>query len=249
MFTPESRDRVRSELLEYAAKDNRISSAAITGSATTMHEDRWSDVDLAFGVVDEAQLVDVLSDFTEHVYEGHSAVHHFDIRSGPWIYRVFLLANTLQVDIAFVASTEFRALAPTFRIVFGEAQESKHLPPPQLVYLIGMGWLYALHARSSIARNHLWQAEFMISGVRDNALALACIRLGLPAVHGRGFDLLPREVTDQFEGSLVQELNRDKLSCAFRTVVQGFLNELECADVELARRLQAALMHMTESLS
>jgi len=249
MFTPENRDRVRSELLEYAAKDNRISAAAITGSATTNHEDRWSDVDLAFGVVDDAQLVNVLSDCTAHVYDKHSAVHHFDIRSGAWIYRVFLLANTLQVDIAFVASTEFRALAPTFRIVFGEAQESNHLPPPQRVYLIGMGWLYALHARSSIARNHLWQAEFMISSVRDNALALACIRLGLPAAHGRGFDLLPREVTDQFEGSLIQELNRDKLSCAFRTVVQGFLNEIKGADAELAGRLQAALMDMTESLS
>jgi hypothetical protein len=119
MFTPENRDRVRSELLEYAAKDKRISSAAITGSATTKHEDRWSDVDLAFGVADEAQLVNALSDFTDHVYGQHLAIHHFDIRSGAWIYRVFLLADTLQVDIAFVASTEFRALAPTFRIVFG----------------------------------------------------------------------------------------------------------------------------------
>lgn len=249
MFTPENRDRVRSELLEYAAQDNRICAAAITGSATTSNEDQWSDVDLAFGVVDDGQLSNVLCDCTEHIYGKYSAVHHFDIRSGAWIYRVFLLANTLQVDIAFVALTEFRALAPTFRIVFGEAQESKHLPPPQPVYLIGMGWLYALHARSSIARNRLWQAEFMISGVRDSALALACIRLGLPPAHGRGFDLLPREVISQFEGSLVQELNRDKLSRAFRTVVQGFLNEIKAADAALAGNLQAALMDMTESLS
>jgi hypothetical protein len=82
MFTPENRDRVRSELLEYAAKDNRISAAAITGSATTSHEDQWSDVDLAFGVVDDGQLSNVLSDCTEHIYDQHSAIHHFDIRSG-----------------------------------------------------------------------------------------------------------------------------------------------------------------------
>jgi hypothetical protein len=245
MFTPEDRERVRSELLDYAARENRISAAAITGSAATGHEDQWSDVDLAFAV-DDGQLPAVLSDCTEHVYEKHSAIHHFDIRSGSWIYRVFLLANTLQVDIAFVISTEFRALAPTFRVVFGAEQESKHLPPPQSAYLIGMGWLCALHARSSIARNHLWQAEFMISGVRDNALALACVRLGISAAHGKGFHLLPGEVTAQFEGSLIRELNRDKLLVAFRTVVQGFLHETNAVDTELANRLQTTLIDMTD---
>jgi len=50
MFTPEERDRLRSDLLEHAASDPHISGAAITGSAATGHEDRWSDIDLAFGV-------------------------------------------------------------------------------------------------------------------------------------------------------------------------------------------------------
>jgi hypothetical protein len=31
-------------------------------------------------------------------------------------------------------------------------------------------------------RRKLWQAEYMISGIRDNALAHACIRHGIPAV-------------------------------------------------------------------
>ena len=41
----------------------------------------------------------------------------------------------------------------------------------------------------------------MISGLRDNALALACLRHGLSAVHGRGMDDLPKEVAARFEGS------------------------------------------------
>ena len=36
MFNSEERDRLRSDLLEYAAKDQRISGAAITGSAESM---------------------------------------------------------------------------------------------------------------------------------------------------------------------------------------------------------------------
>ena len=204
MFTSEERERLRSDLLEYAAKDQRISGAAITGSAAAARQDQWSDIDLAFGVSDATELPKVLSDWTAYMYDQHLALHHFDVRSGEWIYRVFLLPSSLQVDLAFVSAKEFCALAPTFRLMFGEANESRHVPPPPLGDIIGLAWLYALHARSSIARRNLWQAEYMISGIRDNALALACIRHSLPAVHGRGLGFLPSEVAAQFEDSLVR---------------------------------------------
>src|SRR5579864_5991189 len=196
MFTSEERDRLRSDLLEYAAKDQRISGAAITGSAAAAREDQWSDIDLAFGVTG-AELPNVLSDWTAHMYRQYLALHHLDVRAGGWIYRVFLLPSTLQVDLAFVSATEFRALAHTFRLMFGAANESRHASPPLPGDIIGLAWLYALHARTSIARGSLWQAEYMISGVRDNVLALACLRHGLSAVHGRGMGLLPRAVAAQ----------------------------------------------------
>ena len=247
MFTAEEREGLRLQLLEYAAKDQRISGAAITGSAAAAREDRWSDVDLAFGVRDAAELANALSDWTAHMYQQHRALHHFDVRAGEWIYRVFLLPSTLQVDLAFVPATEFRALAPTFELVFGDAQEAKHVPPAKAEDVIGLGWLYALHARSCIARRKLWQAEYMISGVRDNALALACLRHGLPAVHGRGIDLLPNELAAQFEGALVRQLDTAELSRACRVVIHGLLNEIHCADEGLGERLQEALMSLFEA--
>jgi hypothetical protein len=245
-FTPEERARLRSDLLEYAASDRRISGAAITGSGAAEHEDEWSDIDLAFGVLDAAELPNVLSDWTAHMYDQRLAVHHVDVKSGAWIYRVFLLPSTLQVDLAFVSSMEFRALAPTFRLMFGKANESRHVPSPPPADIIGLGWLYALHARSCIARGKLWQAEYMISGVRDNALALACIRHGLPAVHGRGLDQLPSRVTAQFEGSLVRQLDTAELSRAFRVAVSGLIDEIRSADEELARRVQKPLRRLSD---
>ncbi len=247
MFTSDERDRLRSGLLEYAAKDQRISGAAITGSAAAAREDRWSDIDLAFGVSDAAELLNVLSDWTAHMYQQHLALHHLDVRSGGWIYRVFLLPSTLQVDLAFVSATEFRALAPTFQLKFGEANESRQAPPPQPGDIIGLAWLYALHARSCIARQKVWQAEYMISGIRDNALALACIRHGLPAVHARGMDLLPGGVAAQFEGSFVRLLDTAELSRAFRVVIHGLLSEIRCVDEELAGRLHETLVRLIET--
>jgi hypothetical protein len=81
----------------------------------------------------------------------------------------------------------------------------------------------------------------MISGIRDNALALACLRHGLPAVHGRGMDLLPKEVTGQFESSLVRDLDAAELSRCLRVAMDGLLSEIRSADEELAGRLQEAL--------
>lgn len=246
MFTPEERTRLRSDLLEHAASDGRITGSAITGSAAAGREDVWSDIDLAFGVAHEDDIPAVLSDWTSLMYAGHGAVHHVDVRSGGWIYRVFLLNSTLQVDIALVSSKEFRARAPTFQLVQGQANEPGHVPPPAAGDLIGLAWLYALHARSSIARGKLWQAEYMISGVRDHALALACLRRALPTAEGRGLHQLPADVARGFEASLVRHLDTAELARAFRAVVAGLLNEIRYADADLAERLHGLLTAMVE---
>jgi hypothetical protein len=246
IFTPEERGQLRSDLLNYARADARISAGAITGSAATGQENRWSDIDLAFGVGDALALPDVLSDWTALMYDRHRALHHHDVKAGAWIYRVFFLASTLQVDLAFVPDSEFRALAPSFRLMFGKENEPQHASPQLASEIVGWGWLYALHARSSIARRKLWQAEYMISGVRDHVLALACIRHGLPSVHGRGIDRLPSDVLGGFEGAMVRQLEIAELTRAFRVVLNGLLNEIQNVDGDLAKRLQAPLMALAE---
>jgi hypothetical protein len=248
MFTPEDRAGLRSALLEKAAGDQRISGAAITGSAAADREDRWSDIDLAFGVANAAELSNVLSEWTAHMYDRYLAVHHVDVRAGAWIYRVFLLPDTQQVDLAFAPATEFGALAPTFRLVFGQANDFRPPAPPGPAGLIGVAWLYALHARSSIARRRLWQAEYMISGVRDHALAVACVRHGLPTVHGRGMDQLPDEVVARFEGSLVRHLDLPELARAFGAAMSGLMSEIRSVDEALAQRLEKTLQRLCETV-
>jgi hypothetical protein len=248
-FAPEERARLRSELLERAAMDSRLRGAAITGSAAAGAEDQWSDIDLAFGIRNSDEIPNVVADWTAYMYERHLSLHHLDVRFGNWLYRVFLLPNTLQVDLAFVAAIDFRPLAPSFKLMSGEANEPGYVSPAPAGNIIGLAWLYALHARSCIARGRLWQAEYMISGIRDNALALCCIRHGLPAVHGRGLDQLPIAAASKFEGTLVRNLDPAELSRAFRVSVQGLLDEIRSADEGLADKLQTVLMLLTETES
>ena len=61
--------------------------------------DRWWDIDIALGIDDDPKPV--LADWSDRMYAEHDAVHHLDVLTNNTVYRVFLLADTLQVDIAF----------------------------------------------------------------------------------------------------------------------------------------------------
>ena len=244
MFTPDDRAALRDTLIDAARGDARISGVALTGSASMDAEDRWSDIDLAFGVATGADRGALIADWTERMYGAHEAVHHMDVMAGAALFRVFFLRNTLQVDLAFWPESEFGAIAPTFRLVSGRARERPAFLNPSAESLIGMAWLHALHARSSIARGKVWQAEYMISGMRDHVLALACVRYDVPAAQGRGMDMLPAEVTDPVTAALVRSLDPAELRRAFARACELLLVEIESVDAELARRLAAPMREL-----
>lgn len=244
MFSVDDRAALREALIDAARRDARITGVALTGSSSTGAEDRWSDIDLAFGVAAGANRAALIAELTERMYREHDAVHHTDVMAGAALFRVFLLRNTLQVDLAFWPETEFGAIASTFKLVSGTARERPAFPGPSAEPLIGMAWLHALHVRSCIARGKLWQAEYMISGVRDHVLALACVRHGVPAVQGRGMDMLPAEVTAPVAAALVRSPDVAELRRAFASVCELLLGEIELVDAGLAARLAAPIREL-----
>ncbi|TDD73103.1 nucleotidyltransferase domain-containing protein [Jiangella aurantiaca] len=247
MFTRNERSALRDALVAAARADHRIDGAAVTGSAASGAEDGWSDVDLAFGLAEGADQAAVIADWTAAMYERHGAVAHLDVPRGATIYRVFLLASTLQVDIAFAPAAEFGAIAPTFRLLFGTARDVPVAAPPEAAGLVGMGWLYALHARSSIERGRGWQALYMINGLRDQVVALACLQHDLPAWQGRGVDGLPAAVTQPLLGTLVGALDDATLRRAFAVATEALLAEAAHVDPALAERLAGPLRAMTDA--
>jgi hypothetical protein len=91
----------------------------------------------------------------------------------------------------------------------------------------------------------LWQAEYWISGLRDNALTLACRRRGLPTHFGRGFDDLPAELRSQAETALVQGVEPGALKNALQGGVELLLNESGEAG-DLPSQVAARLRQFTE---
>jgi hypothetical protein len=175
------------------------------------------------------------------MYEQNGAVAHHDVRYGTTLFRVFLLRNTLQVDVAFWSSTDFRAMGPNFKLIFGVVNDPRPVSNPDTKELIGMAWLYALHVRTSSARARLWEAEFMLRGMRDQVLALACLRHTLKAHQGRGIDDLPLQLRNEFAQCLVRSLDATELKRANAATLKALCNEIEFADAELWKSLQEPL--------
>jgi hypothetical protein len=246
MFTVEDRESLRSALVAAARSDARIDAAATLGSAAIGRTDGLSDIDLALGIAPGDEVEEVLEDWTRAMYELHGAVHHFDVVAGA-VYRVFLLHSTLQVDLSFWAPGDLRALGPAFSLLFGEPGEPRASVPPDRAELVGLAWLHLLHARSSIARGRVWQAEQMLAAARARVLALACARLGLRAHQGRDDDELPAELLARAAGSLVGTLETDVLWRALAVLVELLVEEAGQLDSALASRLAPVLGELASS--
>jgi hypothetical protein len=246
VFTSDDRDAVRRRLLGLAEKDPRITGAAVTGSGADGQEDRWSDVDLFFGVADHAALDAVVSDWSGYLYGELGALHHFELKVPAAVYRAFLLPSCLEVDLGFTPADQFGPAGPQFRAVFGEAAKTSPAPLPDPGHLIGLAWHHVLHARGCIERDKPWQAEYWISGIRDQTLALACLRLGAPAHYAKGADALPAAVTGGLEDALVRSLAPEELRRALRVAATRLLLELAATDADQAQRLERPIRELAD---
>jgi hypothetical protein len=167
-----------------------------------------------------------------------------DVRRGETLYRVFLLRNTLQVDLSFWPADRFRATGPKFRLIFGSANEPQGAASDSTAELIGLAWLYGLHVRSSIARRRLLQAEYMLSNMRNRVIALSCLREGLSTSEGRGFDDLPSDLRSRFAECYPSSLHPEELECAFQQTMRALLNEIRLRDGDLAEKVGPTLIEI-----
>lgn len=247
MFSIQDRERVRARVLEFASTDTRVVAGAVVGSLARDEGDRWSDLDLTFAVAEGSTVLDVLDNWTRKLVDEFAAIRLFDLPSGSTLYRVFLLPGSLQFDLSFTPVAEFGPTGPNFKLLFGSAVERPFTAPPSAEELFGYAVHHAVRARFCIERGRLWQAEYWISGVRDNALSLACRRRGLPARYGRGFDELPADVRESFKDTLVRSLQRDELLRSLCSAIAGLLREADEVQ-ESAARIGPHLRELCETL-
>jgi hypothetical protein len=235
VFTVEQRDALRRRVLRLAEADERVVAGAVVGSLAVDGADRFSDLDLTFGIAALVPVADVLDDWSRTFVDDLDAVPLVDLERGPTIYRVFLLPDALQFDLSMTPAAQFRPAGPRFRLLFGETASSEPTSPvtgdlfiatpPVAGSIFGWGVIYALHARACIERGRVWQAEHYVGAVRDHALSLACLLRELPAVQARNYDDLSAESLARFEDAHVGAVDPATLRSALAASVGALLQE------------------------
>jgi hypothetical protein len=236
VFTVEQRDALREHVLRLARDDARVVAGAIVGSLALGGGDRFSDLDLTFGIADRQPVAEVLDEWTQRLAGELDALPLVDLERGPTIYRVFLLPDSLQLDLSMTPAAQFRPAGPRFRLLFGEttpadahavsSADARQLfiaTPATVNDLIGWGIVYALHSRACIERRRFWQAEHYIGAVRDHALSLACLREDKTVVQARAYDDLSPATLARFTPTHVGTLESGALRSALAAAVEALI--------------------------
>lgn len=249
MLTPAVRDQLVADLVAGAHSDPRVTAAALVGSTARGATDRWSDIDLALRLAPGTEPAAAADQWTARLGNLAQIAAHLDVWSGRTLYRVFLLDDSLQVDLSFWPAEEFASTGEPFTLLFGSANPPQVLIDPEPESLVGWGWLYALHTRSALARGRHWQALQMLDGLRGLIVSLACLRHGLPGHQGRGVDQLPGTLLADLEATLVARPEATLVAAAFTASVHLLLAEACHMDAQLAARLTAPLTALLEPTS
>lgn len=223
MFTVAERDSVRDRLTDLAKSDERIVAAALVGGSAE-GGDRWSDLDLAFGVAENHTVGEVLEDYTSLFVKEFNVSILFDLPYGKTVYRVFLTPSNLQIDLSLTPGSDFESHSPRFKLLFGKFLEKYEGADPRPEHIFGMAVHHLVRARLSIERGRLWQAEYWINAGRDETFTLMCLERGLRLREGRGYDDLPKEILEPFKKTFVGSLSRERLLIALDALVNCFLD-------------------------
>ncbi len=190
----------------------------------------------------------VANGWTAHVGETEQVVDHLDIRASGALYRVLLLASSLQVDLSFWPHDQPLAGGTPVAVLFGEVPVSPIKPAAGLdesVSAVRMGWLYGLHVRSALGRGRWWQALWMLESIREVLVGLYCRRLDLPSSEGRGVDRLPADLLDGLARGHSSGVEPHQLSTSFEVLVGLLLEEAERHGVQLSADLTRVVVELT----
>ncbi|GAA0725756.1 hypothetical protein GCM10009430_31900 [Aquimarina litoralis] len=230
MYSKKDRIKVEKQIIDFAKLDSNIIDCAIVGSKSVGNDDKWSDIDLAFGYEIDADINQILRYWSKIMFESFGANKLFDMSYKESLYRVFLLPNALQVDLSFTPSDHFGAITDNFKLIFGNQRKREFKSLPEINSIAGYTILFALKTRTSIEREKYWQAQYYLTKCRENTMILKCLKENLNSFDGRSFDELTPSFLNQIQNTMINEPNKRNLENALKSMIHILIKELSTVD-------------------
>jgi hypothetical protein len=264
LYSAAYRGRVLDELTAALMEDGRIAGAVLVGSGAAGFRDRYSDIDLAVLVGDEAKVDEVYADWWGRIHAFFPIVDAF--KEQPRHLYGFLLDGFLELDVGFQGEAGLYERKPRWRILFDRRgvipslMKTKGKPAVDQAAAhekrMQDSWYYVLHCVNSIQRGQPLRASFFIATLRDEAALMAGLSRGLRTGVDSYFedtDRLPEEVRRRIGEALPRSLDPAELLRALKTTVDVYYGEAGNLDVKLgmdrAPRLRAAMSEYLSAFS
>jgi len=264
LYNAEYRDRVLDKITEALMGDERIAGAVLVGSGATGFKDRYSDVDLAVLVGDEAKVEEIYGDWWGRLHTLLQVVDAFKEPSSH-LYGL-LLDRFMELDISFQGESGLFERKPNWRVLFDRRGVIPKLMKPRVKLAVDQvaahekrmqdSWYYVLHSVNSIQRGQPLRASFFIRWLRDEAVLMAGLSRGLNTSAGSYFaetDRLPEEVKKRIVDAFPVSMEPAELLRALKAVVEVYYDEAERVDAKLgmdrAPRLRDAVREYLSAFS
>ena len=258
------RGKVLDELTAALMGDERIAGAVLIGSGAAGFKDRYSDIDLAVLVGDEAKVDEVYSDWWSRIHALFPIIDAF--KEQPRHLYGFLLNHFLELDVGFQGAAGLYERKPRWRILFDRHGMIPSLMKPREKPTVDQAvahekrmqdsWYYVLHSVNSIQRGQPLRASFFIATLRDEAVMMAGLSRGLRTGVDSYFedaDLLPEEVRRRIGEAFPRNLDPAELFRALKATVDVYYGEAGNLDVKLgmdrAPRLRVAIAEYLSAFS
>ena len=264
LYSAAYRSRVLDELTTALMEDGRIAGAVLVGSGAAGFKDRYSDIDLAVLVGDEAKVDEVYADWWRRIHALFPIVDAF--KEQPRHLYGFLLDRFLELDVGFQGEAGLYERKPKWRILFDRRGVIPSLMKPRGKPAVDQAaahekrmqdsWYYVLHCVNSIQRGQPLRASFFIATLRNEAALMAGLSRGLRTGVDSYFedaDLLPEEVRRRIGEAFPRSLDPAELLRALKATVDVYYGEAENLDVRLgmdrAPHLRAAMSEYLSAFS
>lgn len=173
MFSQLYRERARDRIIDEVKADKNILSAASIGSYARNEVDRWSDIDLTFGIDSATSSADAIEQYKKFIKEEFQGEFLFKISLKPIDYIVFLLPGCLQIDLSFSPQNHFGPLSEHFELLFGTHGAKPEVEPPsEIKEKFGLIVHHLLRSYVSLKRKQIPKAVDWLSKAQKYAMSI-----------------------------------------------------------------------------
>lgn len=237
-FTEKDRNNTLEKIVHFLKNHRSVLSVILVGSGATGFTDRYSDLDFAVVIDDDANADEFLSEYQNFPDSEFDIMINHRVWGRPLVSAV--LNNYLEIDASAVYTNQLRASRKAWKVLvdktrqaetlmkksYDEGQEGRNHEQIDQKYnsTVWSFRQYIMYAIIAVNRNDLWSAHWEMQYIRDLAIKLSGCKLGLETKRNRDVKLFPEDIKEKLIKTLPIGFNQREYALALKNLIYIIYN-------------------------